>query len=364
MTISPGSSTTQTAKKVLVAMSGGVDSSVAAWLLKRQGYEVVGLFMQHGEENQDAESSAACKNFDDADDARRVADRLEIPLSVLDFSKEFTPIIDHFVEQYLAGRTPNPCIDCNRRLKFGKLFDYADSVGADALATGHYARIESTPDGELGLYRGLDDGKDQAYFLFGIARSRLPRILFPTGGFRKEAIRRMAAEIGLSVAGKPDSQEICFIPDQDHAGFIRRRVPGCNTAGEFVTTEGTVVGRHDGFERFTVGQRKGLGIAMGEPYFVVRIEPETARVVIGRKEELACHTLWASEANWLIDPPKEPFHAEVKIRHRSTPMSALVTSESEVRFHVRFDHACYGVAPGQAAVCYDGDRVLGGGWIE
>jgi len=380
---------------VVLAMSGGVDSSVAAWLLRRAGHDVTGVFMRHGAttdaasgrpgldpaagESSVEESSAECCRVQtwptsacakhvccsaaDAADARRVADRLAIPFYVLDFEDQFQRIIDHFVDQYVAGRTPNPCILCNTWLKFGKLIEYADAVGAEFIATGHYARLVRQEDGRPALLRGLDRTKDQSYVLFGIDRGVLPRVMFPVGEHRKEEIRQIAAELGLAVASKRESQEICFVPDQDHAKFIRQRRPGLDTAGDVVTTDGMVVGRHDGFERFTVGQRHGLGIALGEPYYVVRSEPEARRVVLGRREKLARRELTATEANWLIDPPQEPFRAAVKIRYRSRAVEATVTPLADARFHVAFDEPRHGVAPGQAAVCYTGDRVFGGGWI-
>lgn len=299
----------------------------------------------------------------DAADARRVADALGIPLYVLNFQEAFEPLIEYFVQEYLSGRTPNPCILCNHWLKFGKLFEYADSIGADYIATGHYARILAGPEG-WGLYRAVDESKDQSYVLFGIARERLPRILFPLGGYRKAEIRRWAAQAGLRVADKPESQEICFVPDQDHARLIRERRPGVDTSGVIMTTEGQVVGQHPGIEHFTIGQRKGLRVALGQRHFVVRIDPNTHTVVIGTQDKLARWELTAKEANWLIPPPTHPFEAEVKIRYRTPPVSALVEPLEGGRFRVHFHQACYGVAPGQAAVCYQHERLLGGGWIE
>lgn len=358
--------------RVVLAMSGGVDSSVAAWLLKRQGHEVVGLFMRHGQGEElacalDAQGhprKQGCCSAADAADARRVADQLEIPFFAVNFEAEFSRIVDYFVTEYVAGRTPNPCIICNTWLKFGKLFDYADSVGAECVATGHYARLATAADGEISLLRGLDAAKDQSYVLFAVDRRRLARMLLPVGEFRKEEIRRMAAELGLRVAEKRDSQEICFVPDQDHARFIRSRRGEADTSGQIVLTDGTVVGRHDGYERYTIGQRKGLRVAFGEPRYVVRIEPQTRRVVIGTEEELARGELTASEANWLIDPPTEPIACEVKIRYRSRAAAAVVTPCPHRGFHVRFAEPCRGIAPGQAAVCYLGDRLIGGGWID
>lgn len=353
-------------------MSGGVDSSVAAWLLRQQGHDVIGLFMRHGQAVDDGceiptDSSPrrqGCCSAADAADARRVADLLEIPFYALNFETEFSRIIDYFVYEYTAGRTPNPCVVCNTWLKFGKLFEYADSVDAQYVATGHYARLEKTDDGPMALCRGVDPGKDQAYVLFGIDRRRLDRLLFPVGTHHKEEIRRIAGQLGLQVAEKPDSQEICFVPDQDHARFIRQRRPAVDTSGEIVTTDGTVVGRHDGIERFTIGQRKGLGVALGEPRYVVRLDVPSRRVVIGTHDELACRELTAAEVNWLVDPPDVPLRCQVKIRYRSQPVNAIVEPLAGNRFRARFDEPRHGVAPGQAAVCFQGDRVLGGGWIE
>jgi tRNA-specific 2-thiouridylase len=306
-----------------------------------------------------------CCSAADAADARRVAEMLEIPFYALNFEQEFGQIVDYFVDEYTAGRTPNPCVMCNTWLKFGRLFEYANSVGAAAVATGHYARLVPATGSEgPALCRGIDPWKDQSYVLFGIDRRLLPRMMFPVGEHQKDEIRRIATELGLRVADKRDSQEICFVPDQDHARLVRQRRGDVDTSGEIVTTDGTVVGRHDGLERFTIGQRKGLRIAFGEPRYVVRLEPATRRVVLGTYEELARRELIAAEANWLIEEPEEPLAGQVKIRYRSRPVDAHVTPLPNHRFHVQFTEPCHGVAPGQAAVCYQGDRVLGGGWIE
>ncbi len=351
--------------RVVLAMSGGVDSSVAAWLLRRAGHDVVGLFMRHGQPDQPACTTTGrkqgCCSAADAEDARRVADRLGIPFYVLNFGQQFSRIIEYFVAEYTAGRTPNPCVACNTWLKFGKLLEYADSMGAELIATGHYARLAPAADGGLALCRGRDASKDQSYVLWGIQRQLLGRLSFPVGEYQKGEIRRMAAELGLDVAAKPDSQEICFVPDGDHARFIRQYRGGGDTGGDIVTTDGVVVGRHQGLERFTIGQRKGLGVAFGEPRYVVRLEPATGRVVVGTKAELARRDLTASAANWLADPPA---HCDAKIRYRSGAAAATLELLPGDRFAVHFDEPCFGVAPGQAAVCYQGDRLLGGGWID
>jgi tRNA-specific 2-thiouridylase len=324
-----------------------------------------------------------CCSAADAEDARRVADRFDIPFYAVDFQQEFGRIMDYFVEEYTAARTPNPCVMCNNWLKFGKLFDFADSVGAEFVATGHYARVqasakvherrtkdEAAPCGfttfsaSPGLLRGIDAAKDQSYVLFGIERRYLSRMLLPVGGYRKDEIRAIAAELGLHLADKRDSQEICFVTSGDHADFVRRRRGGGDSSGEIVTTDGTVVGRHEGLEGYTIGQRRGLGIAFGDPRYVVRLEPDTRRVVVGRRDELARSQFAANRANWLIDEPQEPFACEVQIRYNSSAAPATVTPLAGGRFEVQFDESRYGIAPGQAAVCYSGDRLLGGGWIE
>ncbi len=305
-----------------------------------------------------------CCGAADAADARRVAQRLGILFYAVDFQREFQRIIDYFVAEYTAGRTPNPCVVCNTWLKFGKLLEYADSVQAEYIATGHYARLFRTPEGRVALGRALDPTKDQSYVLWGIRREVLPRLVFPLGDRRKEEVRQIAARLGLHhVAGKPDSQEICFVPDRDHARFVRANRGGLDTSGEVVTSDGTVVGRHDGLERFTVGQRKGLRIALGQPRYVVRIEPATRRVVIGSRGELARRELAAHGANWLV-AAQPRFDCQVKIRYRSQPVAATVELLAGGQFRAEFHEPCHSVAPGQAAVCYQGDQVLGGGWIE
>ncbi len=370
--------------RVVLAMSGGVDSSVSAHLLRAAGHEVIGAFMRHGETVEEACAAPAtaangalpiltrradhkqgCCSASDAADARRVADLLDIPFYALNLSDDFGRIIDYFVAEYQSARTPNPCVVCNTWLKFGKLFDYADSAGAEFVATGHYARL--TPAGDSGpplLRRGLDARKDQSYVLFGVARQLLPRMMFPVGGYHKEEIRQIATQLGLRVADKKDSQEICFVASGDHAEFVRRRAGATDRSGEIVTTSGRVVGQHEGIEQFTIGQRKGLGIAFGEPRYVVRLEAESRRVVVGTRDELGRRSFFAERANWLIDEPSQPFDCLVQIRYNSKAAPAFVEPLSAGRFRVTFNEPQFGVAPGQAAVCYAGDHLLGGGWIE
>ena len=361
-------------------MSGGVDSSAAALLLKQQGYDVIGLFMRSGatEEAVCETSSAAalpiinakphkqgCCSASDAADARRVADSLDIPFHALNFEDAFGRIKDYFADEYLAGRTPNPCVMCNNWLKFGRLWEFARQVGAQHIATGHYARLipADDPDQPPALVRGVDHTKDQSYVLFGIDRDILRHVLFPVGEMNKTDIRDLSREAGLRVADKPDSQEICFIPDNDYAGFIDRYRGETDTAGELVDTAGNVVGEHAGFEKFTIGQRKGLGVTFGAPRFVVKIEPDTRRVIIGEKHDLARRTLLADRSNWLVDGLPDTFAAHVKIRYRHTAAPAEVRRLDDDRFEVHFEEPEFGVAPGQAVVAYHGDRVLGGGWI-
>ncbi len=358
-------------------MSGGVDSSVAAHLLREAGHHVIGVFMRHGASRPAAcasnggdslpvvsvtASKQGCCTAADAADARRVADQLDIPFYALDLQRDFDRIIDYFVDEYVRGRTPNPCIACNHWIKFGRLFDFADGVDAAFVATGHYARCELR-DGRHVLRRGIDQAKDQSYVLFGIPADRLARMLLPIGAYRKSEIRAMAAQRGLPVADKRDSQEICFVPDNDYARLVRARRPQASGEGEIITVDGRVVGRHRGIEGFTIGQRKGLGVSFGRRHYVVRIEPETRRVVIGSRDDLACGRLTARQANWFGAPPRAPFRCTVQFRYNAPAVPAEVIPLGATRFDVVFDAPCHGVAPGQAVVCYDGDAVVGGGWI-
>ncbi len=370
--------------RVVLAMSGGVDSSVAAHLLIEQGHEVIGVFMRHGEQavdvckmddqpnssailhvlNPRADHKQGCCSASDAEDGRRVAERLNIPFYALNLESEFQGIIDYFVDEYTVGRTPNPCVMCNNRIKFGKLFDYADSVGADFLATGHYARLVHD-GGTAQLLRGIDSGKDQSYVLFGVPQKFLAKMLLPVGHYEKSEIRHIATDLGLNVAEKKDSQEICFVTQGKHDEFVRnKRSAGIDTSGRIVTTTGQEVGEHPGIERFTIGQRRGLGVAMGEPYFVVKIDPSTFDVVIGPISELGRSRLTASQTNWLAELSGEEFQCLAQIRYNSSASPAVVQRLPDNRLEVRFIEPQNGVAPGQAVVCYDNQRVLGGGWIE
>ena len=355
------------AARVVLAMSGGVDSSTAALLLREQGYDVIGLFMRtgtHGREDARADRKKGCCSAVDAGDARRVADRLDIPFYALDFEKDFDRIIDYFADEYLAGRTPNPCVVCNSWLKFGQLWTYGRQIEADYIATGHYARVGRNGD-EFELHRAADPDKDQSYVLYGLPRSILPHLLFPIGDRRKDEVRAAARAAGLGVADKPDSVEICFVPDGDHAALIRERRPQTATAGRIVDTSGRMLAAHDGIERFTVGQRKGLGFAAGERRYVLRIVPGDNEVVIGDKEDLLATDLLASRVNWLTPaPPSAPLACSAKIRYRHAAAPATVTALPDGGARVVFEEAQSAVTPGQAVVFYDGPRVLGGGWIE
>ena len=380
-------------------MSGGVDSSAAAVLLQQQGHEVIGLFMRSGAAEETAcrtevgttaapsrtslpivdpaSHKQGCCSASDAADARRVADRLDIPFHALNFRDAFGRIKDYFADEYLAGRTPNPCVMCNNWLKFGRLWEFARQVGGDFIASGHYARIEtasgsdgggashSTPGTHTGpaLIKGVDPDKDQSYVLFGLPRTLLPHVIFPVGGYQKPEIRELARQAGLRVADKPDSQEICFVPDQDYAGFIRRYRGEFDTAGEIVDTAGQVLGRHEGYEQFTIGQRKGLKLAFGTPRYVVAVDAATRRVVLGTREELGRSSLIADRCNWLVDGLPAQFACTAKIRYLHTPVEAIAERTADDQLRVRFTQPQFGVAPGQAVVLYDGDRVLGGGWI-
>lgn len=364
-------------KKVVVAMSGGVDSSVAAALLLREGYEVLGAFMrlgsptgveaQEGSCNPSGHKQGCCSVLD-ADDARRVAGMLGIPFYVLNFQDDFGRVIDYFVDEYNRGRTPNPCVRCNDWLKFGKLASYAKAVGADFVASGHYARTGIDPNtGRKMLLRGLDHRKDQSYVLFGITPDALEHTLLPIGGYEKHDVRAMAEQMKLPVFNKPDSQEICFVPNNDYAGLVERRTPGGFRAGKFVDTAGIVVGTHPGHQHFTVGQRKGLGVALGHPIYVAEIDPIANRVTLGDKDALMKRSLIAHQVNLLDDSLRDssqpvPCTAKIRYNHDPQPARVAVTGDDELR--VTFDAPQSAITPGQAVVLYAGERVVGGGWID
>jgi tRNA-specific 2-thiouridylase len=352
-------------KRVVVAMSGGVDSSVAAYLLKEEGYEVVGLFMRMGSpfDLSSAPRQRSCCSLQDAYDARRVAEELDIPFYVLDFKKDFEEIIDYFCLEYSRGRTPNPCILCNQRLKFGRLLKFAQEIGAERLATGHYARVEEYMSRYI-LKRGLDPRKDQSYALFSLNQEQLSHAIFPLGEMKKEEVRHKARELNLKTRDKPESQEVCFVPEEGYSRLILDRKYKEVRPGLIKDTRGRVLGRHPGIEFFTIGQRRGLGLAMGIPYYVVDIDPKESIVVVGREEELLEREFTVSGLNWVaLDGLEKELEVEVKIRYTHKASPATLCPEGD-RVKVVFGEPQRAVTPGQAAVFYQGDVVLGGGWIE
>ena len=350
-------------------MSGGVDSSVAALLLKEQGYEVIGITMRlrdreshvHGG-NRDARP---CCTLEDVFDVGRVANKLGIPFHVVDYRKEFSSlVVDEFVDEYFLGRTPNPCIRCNQRMKFELLMDEACSLGADFLATGHYARLERDEDGIYKLLKGVDPRKDQSYFLCTLTPDQMSRVLFPLGNLSKQEARRLAAAHELPVAKKSESQDICFVPDDDYVSFLETERGADRLSGNIVDSSGNILGRHRGTYRYTVGQRKGLGIAWPHPLYVLGVDTGRREVIVGHRDELYSDGLMASEVNWMIPAPMDPMEAFCKIRYRHNPVACRIRSLPGDRAEVLFPVPERSVTPGQAVVFYDGDRVLGGGWIE
>jgi tRNA-specific 2-thiouridylase len=376
-------------------MSGGVDSSVAAALLVDAGYDVVGCFMRLGSPGETLDELSpvedvcnapagralkighqGCCSINDAADARAVAAQLGIPLYVCNFKKDFGRIIDYFADEYAAGRTPNPCVRCNDWLKFGKLHEYAVQLGASAVASGHYARIEAGPDGSARLLRGVDHTKDQSYVLFGAPRERLAQMFFPIGGMPKNRVREVAQSKGLLVFDKPDSQEICFVPDNDYAALVDSRRPDAAREGTILDSKGRVVGTHRGQHRFTIGQRRGLDVSLGHRIYVVSKDPAGNTITVGQAEELMCDGCTVGEANWLSDETVAGTSVWAKYRYNTPAVRASVKSLGQAqgpthsgrtgRFEVRFAEPQRSVAPGQALVLYstqDPDVVLGGGWI-
>lgn len=358
----------QAKKRILVAMSGGVDSSVTAALLKEQGHEVIGMTMQLWDRaaflEKHPQLRQSCGFHDAVHDARRVAELLDIPFHVVNFEQEFQlQVMDRFCDDYFSGRTPNPCVRCNQQIKFGTLLQQVDELRADALATGHYARIE--PVGErLQLRKGVDGDKDQSYFLFTLTQQQLRRVSFPLGALSKSEVRAHALRLQLPVAEKSESQDICFIPDGDYIRFLEEQRGGGELSGDIVHISGKVLGRHLGTYRYTIGQRKGLGLAWSEPLYVVGIDAARRQVLVGEKEHLAVSELSLQEVNWAIEEPSQPLRTTCRIRYRHHEVPAVVTPLGEGRARVLFDAPQNGVTPGQAAVFYDADRVVGGGWIE
>lgn len=354
--------------KVVVGMSGGVDSSVAAYLLKEQGYDVIGVTMQiwQDEEQATQEENGGCCGLSAVDDARRVAAALEIPYYVMNFKKEFKEnVIDYFVEEYQNGRTPNPCIACNRYVKWESLLQRSLSIGAEYIATGHYARVVQLENGRYTLRRSATLAKDQTYALYNLTQEQLKRTLMPVGKYTKDEVRAIAEKINLRIANKPDSQDICFVPDGDYATYIEEEAGVKVPEGNFVLTDGTVLGRHKGITHYTVGQRKGLGLALGYPAFVLEIRPETNEVVIGTKEESMTTQLRARNLNFMaVEDLTEPLHVFTKIRYNHKGAWCTIEKTGEDEVLCTFDELQRAVTPGQAVVFYDGEYVLGGGTIQ
>ena len=352
------------APRLVVAMSGGVDSSVAAWMLREEGRELVGLFMRNGvhvEEHESAKKS--CCSVSDARDARMVAAQLGVPFQSVDLKDEFRSIIRYFVDEYARGRTPNPCAVCNRDLKFNRLLSFARELGAEGVATGHYARLERVND-RVELHRGVDLDKDQSYQLFSVKEEHLARTYLPLGALKKSAVRELARKAGLKTSAKKDSQEICFVPSNDYRNLLAQEKAVLHP-GRIVDTSGTELGTHEGTEHFTIGQRRGHGIAGREPLYVVALDPAQGRVVLGTRAECAASTMRVSGLNWIgFDlPASGEFRCEVQQRYHATPAACSV-SVARGEAEVVFDEPELSVTPGQGAAFYRGTRLLGGGWID
>ena len=370
-------------------MSGGVDSSVAACLLKEQGHDVIGVFMRLGvadavrepvgftsdgeqprslglpiqSTQTDPARHRGCCSAADANDARLVAGRMDIPFYALNFEKDFSELIDYFADEYAAARTPNPCVMCNQRLKFGRLQAYAEVVGADLIATGHYARVD-LENGCPRLLRGVDRTKDQSYVLFGISADVLARVRFPLGAMTKDEVRRHARRFGLALHDKPESQDICFVPDRNYARVVQARRPEAFRTGEIRHVDGRILGEHAGLPNFTIGQRRGLNVAVGDPVYVKTLDAATDTIIVGPRDSLLRDSAEASRVNWLIDTPVESFRAGVQIRYNHGGAEGVVHPLSKDRVRVEFDEPVTAITPGQALVMYRDDTVVGGGWID
>lgn len=356
--------------RVVVAMSGGVDSSVAAALLHEAGYDVVGVTLQLYDYGQALRKKGACCAGADIRDAARVAQERGFPHYVLDYENEFRDsVMDEFADAYMRGETPVPCVRCNQTVKFRDLLSVAHDLGAECMVTGHYVQRKIGPDGQAALCRAADPLKDQSYFLFATTRAQLDFLRFPLGGMTKAQTREQAARLGLVTADKPDSQDICFVPGGDYASVVRRLRPQAARPGDIVHLDGRVLGRHEGIVGYTIGQRRGLGIGGGhnpdnDPFYVVGIDAQAARVIVGPKEALARGTLFLKACNWLEDPKAEDGAVFLKFRSMMEPVAARVDAFEDAAARIVLDAPQYGIAPGQAAVCYRHDRVIGGGWIE
>jgi tRNA-specific 2-thiouridylase len=352
--------------RIVVAMSGGVDSSVAAALLAEQGHDVIGVSMQLYDQSEGQANFGTCCTIDDLYDARRVASTIGIPHYIVNFESRFDEqVVSNFIAEYAAGRTPIPCAHCNSDLKFATLLERALGFGADALATGHYARITRADDGAYVLRRGADAAKDQTYFLFSLTQEQLARAAFPVGHLDKHTVREHAERLKLRVATKPDSQEICFVPDGDYAKFIEKTAPELKRPGTLVNQSGDVMGGHQGVHRFTIGQRKGLGLSSNQPLYVLEIRPEAAEVVVGPRDALGRTTLTASQVNWVSGRAPQAWRdVSAQIRYKHTAAAARVRATDDNRVEVEFAVAQTAITPGQAVVFYDGDSCLGGGWID
>jgi tRNA-specific 2-thiouridylase len=351
--------------KALIAMSGGVDSAVSAKLMRDEGYECIGCTMKlYNNEDAGVERTRTCCSLDDVEDARSVAYKLGMPYYVFNFTDAFRKmVIQKFVESYQQGLTPNPCIDCNRYMKFEKLYERATILGCDFLVTGHYARIEEH-DGKYLLKKAVDETKDQSYVLYSMTQEQLARTKFPLGTLRKTEVRQLAEENGFTNAGKPDSQDICFVPNGDYASVIKLHSDGISLPGNFINKQGEIVGQHKGIIHYTVGQRKGLGVSAEQPLYVCKICPNTGNIVLGEKNELFCREAEVSDFNWISGTaPSHDFICKAKIRYRHQEQPAHIIPIGTDKVRIIFDEPQRAITPGQAAVLYDGDTVLGGGII-